>query len=158
MSIGIRGEIKGPAALGSYIKRIKRDLVTRGLIEDLAIEAKKRILQRTSEGKDFRGMSFKPYSQRWRKERSARGRKTSRVDLEFEGRMLAELETKTDQGSATARVYFSNDSEAAKARYHSITGAGKSGARREFFALGEVDKRALEKMVEDHIKGVLAKK
>jgi len=154
--VKITGEIKGTDDLASSIRKISKGLVTRDLLGELSSRAKEVILERTDREMDYSVERFRPYSKGWSAERAKKGKTASVVDLSFEGKMLGDIKAGVDITGGEARVYFANPgSEGKKALYHNVTGAGGSKIRREFFGLGEGDGDVLEKIVFDHIRGLL---
>lgn len=116
----------------------RRRLVSAAFIEALGNEAKRLVLERTSEGIDEDGAAFSPYSERWKKERERQGRDGSRPDLNFTGDMLRALGVDTDAATGTATVSFSgNATEGEKAYFHEVAGAGKARVKRRFMGLSE---------------------
>jgi len=125
------------------------------LLEKLAMEAKVRLLRRTEQGKDADGKEFQPYSDKHRRLRVKRGRQVKPVNLSFTGQMLADIHTKTDPAQGEAILYFGRAEEAKKAYYHNESGAGKKRVIRKFFAINDEDRKALRRMVREHIKDIL---
>ncbi len=154
MSFSVR--MRGIDGLEARCFGIKTNLITAQLLADLAEEARSAILRRTARGLDYKGMPFKSYSRRWMAERRKRGKQTSRVDLNFTGRMLSDVLTRIDPANGRAVVSFGGSGTGSRlAYYHHVSGAGSSRVRREFFALSEGDVENLKKMLEEHIDGVV---
>jgi hypothetical protein len=154
MSFSVR--VRGMDGLKARFFEIKKNLITAQLLVDMAEEVRSAILKRTARGLDYKGKPFKPYSRRWKAERRKRGKQTSRVDLNFTGRMLGDVLTMIDPASGRAVVSFGGSGTGGGlAYYHNVSGAGSSRVRREFFALSEEDKENLKKMLEEHIDRVV---
>ncbi len=154
MSFSVR--VRGIDGLKARFSEIKENLITAQLLADLAGEARSAILKRTAQSMDYKGKPFKDYSRRWKAERRKRGKQTSRVDLNFTGRMLGDVLTRIDPANGRAVVSFGGSGIGGRlAYYHNVSGAGSSRVRREFFALSEEDRENLKKMLEEHIDGVV---
>ncbi len=154
MSFSVR--VRGMDGLKARFFEIKKNLITAQLLADLAEEVRSAILKRTARGLDYKVVPFKPYSRRWKDERRKMGKQTSRVDLDFTGRMLWDVLTMIDQANGRAVVSFGGSGTGAKlAYYHHVSWAGSSRVRREFFALSEGDVENLKKILEEHIDGVV---
>ena len=67
------------------------------------------IEQRTEDGSGYKGGKFKRYSAKYAKFRKAKGR-GSKVDLQFSGRMLGSMTSKSNRRKAT--IFFTRAEEA----------------------------------------------
>jgi hypothetical protein len=153
MSLSI--DIKGAGEVRAALERMKRGLLTPELINGLADEAKRMVLERTSLGFDHEGRRFRPYSKAYGEERRKKGRGADRVDLRMEGHMLGDIRTRVDTSKMKGFVHFQRAVERKKALYHNEAGVGKKRVKREFFRLSRENLSKLDKIIDGHIEKVL---
>lgn len=130
------------------VRGLERHLTRREvskLLENLALQGKAAILQRTAEGRDANENSFKPYSESYKEYRSKKGRPTGTPDLNFTGRMLGGM--RTGLTGVRAQIFFARKEEAAKAAGHSLGLGRLKKSKREFFALSHKDIKELDQEV-----------
>ena len=97
------------------------------------------IKTRTAKGKDWKGGSFKPYSEGYKKKRLKRGATTT-PNLMWSGQMLGNMTNK--QVSANKyKIFFSNQTQNRKAAYHDFYGAGKGKVIRPFFSVSNKEEQ-----------------
>ncbi|MFQ5737115.1 MAG: hypothetical protein ACE5GY_09705 [Thermodesulfobacteriota bacterium] len=145
--------VEGLEGLKGLLAEIRNDLISGEILERMAMEAKDRVLERTSTGKDFENKAFAPYSKAYGKAREKRGLPGTTVDLRFTGEMLDDLTTSTDPAKGESTVFFKDGKSARKALSHDGPGAG--GVRRRFLGLSSADRHAIREMLEEHIGEVI---
>jgi len=111
-------------------------------------DVKKRILQRTDFGRDYRNRKFVPYSKKYAK-RKGFGR--SSVDLKLTGTMLGAIQTrvvnpKHGQVLVTSKAMAGTIAKSDMIAQIHTTGTGKQ-PRREFM---NITKTALQEFVNEH--------
>lgn len=117
---------------------LKLEMPSRTFWTAAAIEAKKRIRQRTETGKkDHNNRAFKPYREEYKILRAKKGRSTT-PNLSFTGKMLGAMRIAVT--NRIGKVVLSGE-EALKA-------AGNEARGRIFFALAPPDIDAIYKMVD----------
>ena len=99
------------------------------------------IEDRTEDGVGFKGGIFKGYSAKYAKFRKKKGR-SQNVDLQFTGRMLGSMTSKTDRKKAT--IFFTRGEEAKKAAMNNKT--------RPFFGFNRQEEKHLAKVFFRYIK------
>ena len=102
-----------------------------------AVEAKKRIRRRTeTDGLDYRGQKFTPYSEYYKQYRLKKGR-SGQPNLSFTGKMLTSMSaySTTKSGHVALSGYFGNIAR------------GNESNGRVFFALSSKDKSNILKTV-----------
>lgn len=98
-------------------------------LDEIANAAIQKIDARTVQGIDYRGDTFEYYSGMYARYRALQGRQVERVDMTFDGQMLAALTARSSSDAAIVR--FTNATEARKAMWHH-EGAGHLPAREWF--------------------------
>lgn len=136
--------------LRDFLGDIKENLVDRDILEAMAAEAKRRVLERTGGGTDVHGAAFKPYSKAYRKLREKKGLSGTRVDLKSTGEMLGDIVTGARPARGEATVSFSKGNSARKAGFHH-----EGRVRREFFGLDAAGREAIREMLEEHVGEVI---
>lgn len=97
---------------------------------------------RTNKGKDADNKPFKPYTKEYAKRRAEKGRST-RVNLQFSGRMLSRLRNKSSKRGV--RVSISGGEDGLKA--YSIN----FDQRRQFMAINNKDVKKIYKRIQEWI-------
>jgi phage gpG-like protein len=102
-----------------------------------------RMVQRIQSGKDVDGNPFTPYTPEYEKFKSAKGRKTSPVDLTFTGNMLNAITSKVEKfaDKIVGTIFFNSAREAAKARGNQD--------KRPFFGLSEEQVQRITEKLRD---------
>jgi len=142
--------MSGLDKLGDFIESVRENLVNRKVLDSMAAEAKRLLLDRTAAGKDIQGAPFKPYSKPYRKAREKRGLSATRVDLKRTGEMLGDIYAGSHPERGLSTVSFKDAGSAQKASFHNEAKGG-----REFFGLGEKEREAVASIIEDHIDEVI---
>lgn len=148
MSLYVRME--GIDKLGDFLVNVKENIVNRKVLDSMAEEAKRRLLERTAAGRDMHGAPFKPYSKQYRKAREKIGLSGARVDLKSTGEMLGGISTGSNPDRGLSTVSFNDGKSAVKAISHH-----EGRARREFFGLDASGQEYIERMLEEHIGEVI---
>ena len=142
--------MSGLDKLGDFIESVRENLVNRKVLDSMAAEAKRLLLDRTAAGKDIQGAPFKPYSKPYRKAREKRGLSATRVDLKRTGEMLGDISTESSLDKGFSTVSFNNRKSALKAFFHH-----EEESKREFFGLDAAGHDAVKMMLEEHIDEVI---
>lgn len=146
----IRIDTAGINEVSTALKSLAGAMVSSELMGQLGQFAMTKIKARTMEGKDAEGRAFVPYSEDYKFFRAEKGHPTNKVNLFFNGQMLASMDTKT-VGDDEVVIYFADSQQAAKAHGHNF-GCAKTGLpQREFFALSSDDLEEMQSMVSAHI-------
>jgi len=109
------------------------------------------ILQRTSEGKDYKGRLFKPYTPRYRMFREEKGLPTDKVDLMVSGSMLSAMTFKTSNDRVS--VFFQNTSDRNDVK--NPLKAFSLNRTRKFFALSSEDIRSIAEIFRRRLQEVI---
>lgn len=118
--------------------------VKQSLAKALSITAQQGINiieQRTEDGSGYKGGKFKRYSAKYAKFRKAKGR-GSKVDLQFSGRMLGSMTSKSNSRKAT--IFFTRAEEAKK--------AAMNNKSRPFFGFSRKERGQLSKVFFRYVK------
>lgn len=91
-----------------------------------------------NKGKDYRGISFAPYSKRYKRRLV---KLSGVVDLTDTGQMFSSLSYKVSRNSAN--LLFMRNQENRKAYFHDVAGVGKKKVKRKFFRLSDKEKDIL---------------
>ena len=142
--------MSGLGKLGDFIESVRENLVNRKVLDSMAAEAKRLLLDRTASGKDIQGAPFKPYSKPYRKAREKRALSATRGDLKRNGERLGDISTESSPGRGFSTVSFNNRKSALKAFFHN-----EGMSKREFFGLDAAGHDAVKKMLEEHIGEVI---
>jgi len=110
------------------------------------------IKKRTAKGESVTGKLFKPYSKRYALFRKEEGHTTDKVNLFFSGAMMGSMTF--DQTPNEVKVYFMNTTD--KSGVPNPAKAFYLNKDRKFFAISTKERRAIIKMVTDHIRDQLA--
>jgi len=148
-------EIEGSERLKDTLGRVKKELLSPELLEGITRDMGAGLKQRTEEGLDYEGRRFEPYSEKYKKIRRKKGKKTGAVDLRMSGRMPGSMETRVDPTGTSSVLYFKGAKEKEVAFCHNEEGVGKKKVKREFFNLSDEDQKRLEKLIGSHIDKVL---
>tara|TARA_B100000686_G_C16352210_1_gene743439 strand:- start:36 stop:497 length:462 start_codon:yes stop_codon:yes gene_type:complete len=127
--------VVGDAQVKLALAKLNKQVATRA---DVAVNKATMFIQtviktRTSKGKDWRGGSFKPYSEGYKKKRLKRGATTT-PNLMWSGLMLSNMQPKKT-GKLKRKLFFPNQHENRKAAYHDFIGAGKGKVKRPFMSV-----------------------
>ena len=123
------------SAVKGALDQIKRRIpsaTSRGMAKAGAF-IQEAIKNRTRKGQDFKGRSFRPYSNRYAKKRAKQGR-TQTPNLFFSGQMLGNMTFKK-LSQTKGQIFFPNRRQNLKAFYNDSFGVGKANIRREFFSV-----------------------
>jgi len=115
------------------------------LMDEIGHYAVTKLLLRTSQGKDKKGNTFKPYSKAYKKIRDKKGLPTAKVDLFFSGKMLGSLTYKTEEKET--KLYFTDREQSLKALFNN--------RKREFFGISDIEQAEIQKMVALHLKKLI---
>jgi len=115
------------------------------LMDEIGHYAVTKLLLRTSQGKDKKGNTFKPYSKGYKKIRDKKGLPTAKVDLFFSGKMLGSLTYKTEEKET--KLYFTDREQSMKALFNN--------RKREFFGISDIEQAEIQKMVAAHLKKLI---
>lgn len=148
MSLEVRME--GLDKLGGFIENVRENIVNRKILDSMADDAERRVLEKTAAGKDIHGAPFKPYSKQYRKAREKSGLSGARVDLKSTGEMLGDISIGAFLDRGLSTVSFNDGKSALKALFHHEGMAG-----REFFGLDASGQEAVKRMLEEHIGEVI---
>lgn len=110
----------------------------RGIIRDLLLLTRERIIRRTLSGRDESGNSFRPYAASTKRQRARRGKSTSTVNLQDTNTMLggiAILQVTARRG----RLGFKGGEAGRRATAHH---RGIGVPRRAFFGVTDEDEKA----------------
>lgn len=115
------------------------------------------VRNRTRQGRDLHGKTFKPYSPGYKRIRERAGEPTHPVNLtmdHFTG-MLASIDHTVFNDMSGVQAYIEGDSKAQIARYHAIEGAGKSKVIREFWGLSDEESNKIRDLIETELDKIL---
>ena len=133
-----------------------------GLVDaiDFGVLAQKEsglIIDRTHQGADVDGVQFQEYSEDYFQFKKERGGKhfTGIVDLDFDGLMLAAIDTRHFPDSS--EIFFVAKDEREKARKHNEGFAPTRLPKREFFGVSDIDAEILGEMAKRDIKTFIDK-
>lgn len=143
--------IIGEKKLKLYLKKVRKNLVHKKLLEEIGHFVDVRIQDRTLIGEDADGKFMGGYSESYELIRENKGLQSDHVDLFFTGSMYASLTHKIDENKVTSFFMPTKDkkgmSNPEKAFYND--------QRFNFFALTNEDVQDVFKLVDDHIDKVL---
>ncbi len=125
-------------------------LISKQIVETIALQIKENILQRTQTGKDLYGKTFKPYTLKY----ATKEGKTT-VNLTNNNLMLSAM-TQKAMSNDTAKIFFMRKESARIAQIHN-DGEGKMPQRR-FFGVGTSDRAESIKIYKDLAKREMAKR
>ena len=138
-----------------------------GVMRDIGELLLRRLRKRTREGKDVHGRAFRALSTAYAKAKhKALGH--DRADLTVSGRMLADMAVRPTKntvsvyftsagGKATGRTLIQRSraiGAADKAEWHTISGAGKSRVKREWFDLNAADEAAAQAVLDAYLENL----
>ena len=114
----------------------------RGLIREVLLLLRERIIRRTLSGRDESGAAFRRYSPTYKKQGT--------VNLQDTGQMLQGI-TPTRVQERRGELGFKGGGALQKATWHHVTGAGRSRVIRRFFGITREDEDTAFKRVEAFI-------
>jgi hypothetical protein len=140
--------------LGRILHRFRyigHNLFSKRLMDEVGLYVISQIQIRTAEGTDAAGVSFAPYTDRYRLFRQKKGHSTNKVNLFFTGSMMGSMtHSATDD---TARVFFMNTTDPS-----GVSNPLKAYALnkdRVFFAMSDEDQRGIERIIQEYIEAVM---
>ena len=143
--------IIGEKKLKLYLKKVRKNLVHKKLLEEIGHFVDLRILERTLKGEFADGESDLGYSESYELIRENKGLQIAHVDLFFSGSMFASLTHKTDMNKVTSFFIPTKD----KTGMSNPEKAFYNDQLFNFFALTDKDVQDVFKLVDDHIDKVL---
>lgn len=140
--------IEGIDEVRRQLRQINQLLDSNRPMENICKDVKKRILERTDSGRDYKNLKFAPYSEKYAKRKRV-GR--SSVDLKLTGTMLGAIETrvinpKHGQVLITSRAMAGTSAKSDMIAQIHTTGTGRQ-PKREFM---NITKTALQEFVNEH--------
>ncbi|MCK5127912.1 MAG: hypothetical protein KAR42_16765 [candidate division Zixibacteria bacterium] len=141
-------EITGIDEVRWQLRRVNQLLDSNKPMENICKDVEERILKRTDAGRDYKNMSFAPYSTKYAKKK---GVGTGSVNLRLTGTMLGAIETKVfnpnhGQVLITSRAMAGTSAKSDMIAQIHTTGTGKQ-PKREFM---NITKTALQESVNKH--------
>ncbi len=139
-------QIRGLEGLRKKLKQIDDGIFSKALMTEIGLFAQTSIKTRTLQGEDANNAMFTPYTPEYAVFRKLKGHPVNKVDLTFEGDMLASMTFDAD--SDQVDIFFLNTED--KKGIKNPVKAFFLNKKRNFFALSEDDIKDINKLVKNY--------
>lgn len=144
-------EIKGLPEVKERFEKLQRSFFARSVMTEIGNYILFSIKKRTSEGFDYKGQPFTPYSPGYKLFRDKTGHPSEGVNLTYTGSMLASMTYKPEASEVT--VYFMNTKDSKGVE--NPKKAFFNNEEREFFKLSSSEIRKITDIIEDYFRRVI---